>query len=47
MTASPPAQDDGKWSWNQDAISEIGFHYTAFGAVSLRFFRTFAVKVAF
>jgi hypothetical protein len=42
MTASPPAQDDGKWSWNQDAISEIGFHYTALGVVSLRFLADFS-----
>jgi len=41
MTASPPAQDDGKWSWNQDPISEIDFHYMALGVVSLRFLADF------
>jgi hypothetical protein len=46
MTASPPAHDGGKWSLNQDTISEIDFHYTALGAVSLRFLRTFAAKEA-
>jgi hypothetical protein len=41
MTGSPSPHDDEKESYNQDTISEIGFHYMAFGAISLRFFRDF------
>jgi hypothetical protein len=44
MTASPPSDDDGKWSKNQDKIFKLRFHYTAFCGGSTTFFREFRAQ---